>query len=619
MNLPRFTAGHALYQTRNLYREYSSSVAMDFAQMAEMDQSVQSMVVQPALCITTPEGKIVCTGPYDYYCPNGKPLNDPSNCGTCGNTCVAGSDCCNGSCCGGNAGGCNNELGLGCGCCNLTDADGNSVPTCVSVIRNEQGTPILEGLLSDRANCGTCGNVCGPEANYACCNGICCAAGQDCCNGACTDIATNPNCGGCGVTCDCCTFQGVGQCCADDETCCNNSCYPVSAFNSDTNNCGGCGDTCPTGESCCNGHCTTLTTNTNCGKCGTECKHGKNCTDGKCLCQDGQSSLDTNSNCGTCGNSCRPPNTCCNGVCVDLKTNSSNCGRCGDVCPNTCFDGCCVNSAPALNSNNPGNTNYWLSTKGSCQNILDLAVFFKVSPQQNLIGSNGFSLQLNAIPPSNSQGIDWMQFALGINVADGYGNSADAEVEYWGNLATGNGSNACTVFTNQNLNVPCCSNGNCCNGWESFWDPIVGGSCQTQMPNFEPYSSEIQAGYEVGIVLLTNQSNGNVTGARFEVWDNNGNFISDYTVSIPGNLQVPIQGFQFVAVGLNNSANTQFSSGEGTITYTVASNQELCVDGANQRCPIGAPYNGQTGETSNAIYGKMNGCCGNTLTQSFKA
>jgi Stigma-specific protein, Stig1 len=615
MNLPRYTAGHALYQTKNVYRESHTSAAIDFAQMEETDESVQSMVVQPAGCIITPKGQVICTGLGTYTCPNGEPFNGPTNCGSCGNTCVAGSDCCNGTCCGGNAGGCSNEFGLGCGCCNSTDTDGVSTPTCVSIIGFDQGTPILDGLPSDRANCGTCGNICGPFANYACCNGVCCAAGQDCCNGVCTDTGSNPNCGGCGVTCNCCTYQGVGQCCDEDQSCCNGFCYPTSDFSSDVYNCGGCNIVCPSGASCCNGVCTTLTTNADCGKCGNECKNGKNCVKGSCLCQDGQSSLNTNSNCGTCGNRCETPNTCCNGVCVNLSSSSNNCGKCGNECQNTCFDSCCVNQPPALNSNNVGNTNYWLSTKGGCQNIVDLAVFFKISSQQNLSAPNGFSLQLNGIPPNNSQGIDYMQYVFAVDFANFLGNSAYANVEYWG--GKGPGQKACMVFSNQDVSLPCCSNGDCCSGWDSFWDPIFGGQCQTEMPNFSTVGGTLPAGVQVAIVLLTNQSNGNITGALFEVWDEDGSLISDFTVPIPGYLQVPIQGFQFVAVGFNSGENTQFVSGEGTITYTVAANQELCVDGGSPSCPANPVYSGATTETSNATYGTMNGCCGNVLRQSF--
>lgn len=245
-----------------------------------------------------------------------------------------------------------------------------------------------------------------------------------------------------------------------------------------------------------------------------------------------------------------------------------------------------------------------------------MAVFFKVSPDQNLYAPNGFSLQLNAVPPPNSQNITWMQYIFAVNVADGYGNSANGNVEYWGNLTNQNTPNGgCIAFSNQDLNVNCCGNGDCCSGWDSFWDPIFGGGCQTQMPNFGPDSGTLSAGYEIAIVLIT--GGGNVTAALFEVWDNNGVLISSFTVPIPGYLQVPVQAFQFVAVGESGGANTQFSSGGGTITYSVASGQELCVDGGAISCPKGAVYSGSTGETSNAKYGTMNNCCGNTLTQSL--
>jgi len=121
----------------------------------------------------------------------------------------------------------------------------------------------------------------------------------------------------------------------------------------------------------------------NCGACGDECGAGQICLAGRCQCEDvGQglcdgvciNVLDDPNNCGRCGNVCaagqqcagftcqapcdacheRVNNVCvlrdldktlvCDGVCVDPKTDSSNCGSCGNVClgGDTCQDGLCT-------------------------------------------------------------------------------------------------------------------------------------------------------------------------------------------------------------------------------------------------------------------------------------
>jgi hypothetical protein len=46
------------------------------------------------------------------------------------------------------------------------------------------------------------------------------------------------------------------------------------------------------------------------------------------------------SNCGACGNACA--GTCCGGTCVDILTDESNCGGCGNACAGTCENGTCA-------------------------------------------------------------------------------------------------------------------------------------------------------------------------------------------------------------------------------------------------------------------------------------
>lgn len=76
----------------------------------------------------------------------------------------------------------------------------------------------------------------------------------------------------------------------------------------------------------CSDVCVDLETNpSNCGSCGNQCAAGAACTAGECVV------------------SCDPGLESCSGVCVDLETDPSNCGSCGKVCPmdSTCSAGAC--------------------------------------------------------------------------------------------------------------------------------------------------------------------------------------------------------------------------------------------------------------------------------------
>jgi hypothetical protein len=113
--------------------------------------------------------------------------------------------------------------------------------------------------------------------------------------------------------------------------------------------------------------------------------------------------------------------------------------------------------------------------------------------------------------------------------------------------------------------VSCCAGGACCSGWDSFWDPIFGGPCQTQIPIYPYASNTLPVGTSV-IVWLDTDPTGNVTQANFEVAGNGPTF----SVPIPASFQVPVQSFQFVAVGLDGGANATFNPGTAaTISYEV--------------------------------------------------
>lgn len=119
-------------------------------------------------------------------------------------------------------------------------------------------------LVTDRANCGACGQVCG--AGYDCAAGACtCPGGRTVCAGAggsvCADLASDPqNCGACGNGCSggmVCTPTGGGTsacavACTGGLEGCGNACVD-RATNRD--HCGACGRSCGSGEQCAAGRC----------------------------------------------------------------------------------------------------------------------------------------------------------------------------------------------------------------------------------------------------------------------------------------------------------------------------------------------------------------------------
>jgi hypothetical protein len=246
-------------------------------------------------------------------------LNDPLNCGACGNVCGDGTCCSNGS-------------------CESLCADGQvwCDGACVD-------------LRNDSANCGACGSTCGDDS--CCFEGACaslCADGQVWCDGRCADVEDDSaNCGACGATC------GDGTCCFE----------------------GGCASECAPGRTWCDGECLdSLNDPQNCGACGNVCGEGSCCLGGTCspqLCEDGRTlcgdlCYDTQndpSNCGACGNVCDSDSICTGGACVrctghggakdscdnrctNLNTDPYNCGACGVSCNVGCpsgFKGVCSN------------------------------------------------------------------------------------------------------------------------------------------------------------------------------------------------------------------------------------------------------------------------------------
>jgi hypothetical protein len=127
-------------------------------------------------------------------------------------------------------------------------------------------------LFSDD-NCGTCGNVCGPDEKclpdpYGAPRCMC-PSGKSYCAGTCVDFATDPfNCGDCGFSCGLgievsggsfptCINGSCGVRCAQGHADCTGSGSCEINTNSDPHNCGACGNACDgvAGQACVLGRC----------------------------------------------------------------------------------------------------------------------------------------------------------------------------------------------------------------------------------------------------------------------------------------------------------------------------------------------------------------------------
>ena len=344
-----------------------------------------------------PSGTVDCNG----TCRNTQ--TDDNNCGGCGTTCAANENCVNGTCeldctaplldCGGTACVDSTTSDAHCGACNSActgDLDcQNSQCVCPVAGTTACGDQCVN-TQSDNSNCGTCGNVC-PQGTI-CSSGTCqlsCQSPTTLCDPAgptppfCTNTATDPeNCGMCENDC------GIGAVCSGGTCACPanipDACPGLCTnFDADPANCGDCGITCDVanGESCssgiccpagqvnCNGVCRDLSSDeAACGSCTNQCAAGAVCNLGVCECPFGQTlcngecttTVNDPNACGPscevcsgstpfcvsngCTGTCPAPLEACGNQCVNKKSDSDNCGACGNQCPagQGCSGGVCV-------------------------------------------------------------------------------------------------------------------------------------------------------------------------------------------------------------------------------------------------------------------------------------
>ena len=162
-----------------------------------------------------------------------------------------------------------------------------------------------------------------------------CPFGQECCpnadgQGVCVVLNTDiENCGVCGRTC----LDGFGDRCEGGECACGATLL-------------GCGGDirslcCPPTSELPTHYCANLEENgDDCGACGSACSatQADRCASGSCVCGESRT-----------GCSGAPTDTCCSGsfsdtACVDLTTDRSHCGACGNSCraTETCRSGTCT-------------------------------------------------------------------------------------------------------------------------------------------------------------------------------------------------------------------------------------------------------------------------------------
>lgn len=329
-----------------------------------IDGSVPNLL----MCDTTecPEGRATCPG--DRYPCAADLMTDNLNCGACGNACPNSPSnlaqlnaqwmCVEGSCemqCWGGAADCNGVVDDGCEAMLMNDPQncGACGNVCESVCffgecgcaifgpnAKACGNTCVPDIQNDDNNCGDCGVRC-PRTNLPALNAYVGCIGGTCGHRKCTPFTRDCN----------------GDLQDDDGDGCET---PLAALSDDPNNCGECGNVCEAGEICDQGtclgcepgeaRCETQTSGVpgcfvltsdpdHCGGCGNACpavpegSHAiRTCTEGVCgfECESGFADCDGDRN---------------NGCETNIRIDPDHCGACGHRCPlvgQACLEGQCV-------------------------------------------------------------------------------------------------------------------------------------------------------------------------------------------------------------------------------------------------------------------------------------
>jgi len=252
--------------------------------------------------------------------------------------------------CKGAAATCNTTTNQCVGCLTRADCSG-ACQTCTggvcTAVQNQDDPGVCPGTCDSTGACKakqgqTCQTATDCTGGLPCSDGYCCnsACGGSCqaCNvpaslGTCTTLAANaqphtghPPCTG--------TDPGCGGSCQGSATCS----YPTSACG--TASCTASGSYQAAGT-CSNGACTMPPPQA--------CASGKYCTGGACAdlvanggtCQSNGQCSSGNCSSSTC---CASGLTACSGTCMNLSSNNSNCGSCGNSCTagSSCSGGSCL-------------------------------------------------------------------------------------------------------------------------------------------------------------------------------------------------------------------------------------------------------------------------------------
>lgn len=264
----------------------------------------------------------------------------------------------------------------------------------------------------------------------------------------------------------------------------------------------------------------------------------------------------------------------------------------------------------------------------NCQNLFNLTVQLQLTEDLATVGDTGFSLQLNSYPqptaitPNSTPGttfpglvvgqLDWFQYILIVG-----NNQITWEIQYWANAQSfqtaGPGGMPPEIrwppgYTPNPADT-------------SPWLPVFPHSAISGTVVGSTSSNQVAAGSVLTIQLATDAS-GNVTGATFSITDPSGNVQSDGTQpwehyagqpEPPDYALFPIYGFQIDLVGTPAGSYCTFTSGAGTLSYSV-SRGGLSVQTVNTCGSIRQP---PTLETSNVVYGAVTPSSGATVTQTL--